>query len=110
MGEQKALQILSYGVRDGTRVRFEIEAGEQWQQVTSVGRAGPVLDAVSPAVEGAREHVKDPQLGQGEATFGVRAAGAATWLTAGAATEAHFEITLAWPGLELPRTRHDSRR
>lgn len=101
MGEQTTLQVVSYEVEDGTRVRFEIEAGEEWQQVSSDGYAGRIQEAVAPAVEGARavlEQVKALQPGQVEVKFGVKVTGTANWLIARAATEANFEITLTWPG------------
>ncbi|MFB7338363.1 CU044_2847 family protein [Streptomyces adustus] len=92
---------MSYEVEDGTQVRFEIEANDEWHQVSSDRSAGRIREAVAPAVEGARavlEQVKALQPGQVEVKFGVKVTGTANWLIARAATEANFEVTLTWPG------------
>jgi predicted neutral ceramidase superfamily lipid hydrolase len=101
MGEQSTSHVVSYEVEDGTRVRFEIEASEEWHQVSTDRNLGRIREAVAPAVEGARavlEQVKALQPGQVEVKFGVKVTGTANWLIARAATEANFEITLTWPG------------
>ncbi|MFI0243028.1 CU044_2847 family protein [Streptomyces sp. NPDC016845] len=101
MREESASQVVSYEVEAGTRVRFEIEASDEWQQVSSDRSLGRIREAVSPAVEGARavlQQVKALQPGQVEVKFGVKVTGSANWLIARAATEANFEVTLTWPG------------
>ncbi|MEU2630378.1 CU044_2847 family protein [Kitasatospora sp. NPDC007106] len=96
-------QVVSYTVGEDTVVRFEVEAGDEWHQVSSGDEVvGRIRDAVRPAVAGARavlEQVKALQPGEVQVKFGVKVTGTANWLVAKAATEGNFEVTLTWkPG------------
>ncbi len=88
--------VVSYALDDGTVVRFEIAPSADFRPAGPEEIAGRILEAVAPAVEGARAvlaKVKDAAPDTIEVKFGIKVSGTANWLVAKAATEGNFDIT-----------------
>ncbi|WP_329126379.1 CU044_2847 family protein [Streptomyces sp. NBC_01465] len=92
-------KIVSYTLDDGSEVRFEIEPDGGPHQVGHGGSVGRIAEAVQPAVAAAQvvlQQVRSLQPGEVTVKFGVKVSGTANWLVAKAASEANFEVTMAW--------------
>lgn len=97
-----ASPVVSYGLDDGTVVRFEVEPTEDWFDVSTDQVLGHVREAVTPAIEGAKAvlaKAREAAPDEIQVKFGIKVSGNTNWLIARAATEGNFEITLTWkPG------------
>ncbi|MFV0459425.1 MAG: CU044_2847 family protein [Actinomycetales bacterium] len=97
-----ASPVVSYRVDENTTVRFEVEPTDEWENVSADKIVGKIREAVEPAVQGAKavlEQVKEIGPDEIQVTFGIKVSGDMNWLIAKAATDANFEICLAWkPG------------
>ena len=92
-------QVVRYTTADGTQVRFEIDASEDYRPVGAAESIGRVREAMKPVVAAAHEIVADfkaLRLDEVEVKFGIKVSGQANWLVARAATEGNFEVTLKW--------------
>jgi hypothetical protein len=93
-------RVVTYSLNDGTAAEFEIDPGPGY--VPAAGRGeiiAAVRDAVSPAVEAAREvldRMKPLSSDTVTVRFGVKVNGDATWSIARAVGEGNFEVTLSW--------------
>lgn len=93
----------TYVLEDGTRVRFEIDAGDGFRPAVGDKTVGRLEDAADSAVRGALavfERVRAAGPSAMEMRFGIKVTGTMSWLVARAATDASFEVTLKW---DLPR-------
>lgn len=100
-------QVVTYQLDDSTLVRFEIDPPPGFRPAGNSKISGRVQDAVTPAVEAAKEvldKVKQVAPDEVEVSFGIKVTGGMDWLVARAASEANFEIKLTWrsAGSELP--------
>lgn len=92
-------QVVAYRVDDATVVRLETEASEGFRPADAGEVFGRVREAVTPAVEAAKEvleKVKEAGPDAVEVRFGVKASGEAGWLVAKASGEGNFEVSLTW--------------
>jgi len=93
---------VSYALDDGTRVEFETEPVEGWQEVGAEEVIARIGEAVAPLIDGATtilERLKAVAPEGIEITFGVKVSGTANWVIAKAATEGNFAVKLTWsPG------------
>lgn len=91
---------VSYEVSDDVIVQIELNTAEGF--VPAGGRdavVGTVLDAVGPAVEGARivlERIREIGPTEVEVKFGIKVTGELNWLISRASSDANFEVTLKW--------------
>ena len=91
--------VVTYELGDQTTVRFEIEPTSEWANVSSTRVLGRIQEAVEPAIEGARvvlDRVRALGPDEVEVKFGIKVSGDMNWVIAKAATEANFEVTMAW--------------
>jgi hypothetical protein len=94
-----ASNVVRYSVDDETVVRFEIEPTADFRPAGAADIAGRVRDAVTPAVQAAREvldKVRQASPDEVKIKFGIKVSGEANWLVAKAATEGNFEIEMIW--------------
>ena len=94
-----ARQVVRYAVDENTVARFEVEPGDDWEDVGAERVLGQVSDAVKPAVDAAKavlDRAKDLAPDKVEVKFAIKVSGTANWIVAKAATEGNFEVTLTW--------------
>lgn len=92
-------KVARYTLDDGTQVAFEYEPPAGYAPASSEEAVEKVRAAVQPAVDAARvviEQVRRAAPDEAEVSFGIKVSGQANWFIAKAATEANFEVRLAW--------------
>ncbi|MFB7608136.1 CU044_2847 family protein [Streptomyces gardneri] len=94
-----ASHVVSYELDAETVVQFEIEATDEWRQVSTDQVVSRVEEAARPAVEAAQRvlaQITALRPAEAEVTFGIKVNGTANWLVAKAASEANFGVKLTW--------------
>lgn len=92
-------KVVTYALDDSTRVRFEIDPPEGFQDAGTDNVIGKVQDALEPAIDTARyvlDKLKETRPGEVTVTFGLKVSGKLDWFIARAGTEGNFQITLTW--------------
>ncbi|GIF06832.1 CU044_2847 family protein [Actinoplanes siamensis] len=92
-------EVVRYQVDDKTVAQFEFEPLAGFQPAGVGDVAGWVREAAAPSIEAARailDEVRQLAPDEVQVKFGVKVTGTANWVVAKAASEANFEITLAW--------------
>jgi hypothetical protein len=99
-------EVVRYRVDDETVAQFEIEPVEGFRPAGAADIAGSIRDSAGPALAAARElleQVRELAPDAVEVKFGIKVTGTANWVVAKAATEANFEVTMAWRPRGLDR-------
>jgi hypothetical protein len=92
-------EVVQYQVDDKTVAQFEFEPPPGFRPAGLGDAAGWVREAAAPSIEAARavlEQVKQLSPDSVQVKFGLKVTGTAQWIVAKAASEASFEVTLAW--------------
>lgn len=91
---------IGYRLDENTVVLFELDPTAGF---VPAGRGdevvGALREAAGPVIEGAKavlEKAKEGGVHQIEVKFGIRVSGTMNWVIAKAATDANFEVTMAW--------------